>query len=217
MGREVCAFWLLVQTIPGWWNEYYVPSWKKEKTRPVWRWLGRWCSFFQNSGLKLARILFGFFGDACFIRRIPSAAFEPQVHCWMPFSGSWILNMTLDVLLATRCLKGEGFRWQTFGGHDFDMNEGGNPLKFVWLYMGVSKNRDTPKMDGFIMETPIKMDDLGVPLFSETSIYKENGFFQCFQIQEVVNYSWWKSAETWKTRLKRGGGTPWIFFTAATS
>ena len=28
-----------------------------------------------------------------------------------------------------------------------------------------------PKMDGlYIMETPIKMDDLGVPLFSETSI-----------------------------------------------
>ena len=25
-------------------------------------------------------------------------------------------------------------------------------------------------MDGFIMENPIKMDDLGVPLFSETSI-----------------------------------------------
>ena len=26
-------------------------------------------------------------------------------------------------------------------------------------------------MDGFYMENPIKMDDLGVPLFSETSIY----------------------------------------------
>ena len=25
-------------------------------------------------------------------------------------------------------------------------------------------------MDGFIMEIPIKMDDLGVPLFSETPI-----------------------------------------------
>ena len=31
------------------------------------------------------------------------------------------------------------------------------------------------------------------------------------------DHSWWKSAETWKARLKRGGGTPWIFFTAATS
>ena len=35
--------------------------------------------------------------------------------------------------------------------------------------MGVSKNSGTPKWMVKIMETPIKMDDLGVPLFSETS------------------------------------------------
>ena len=34
-----------------------------------------------------------------------------------------------------------------------------------------SKNRDTPKWMVKIMENPLKMDDLGVPLFSETSIY----------------------------------------------
>ena len=34
--------------------------------------------------------------------------------------------------------------------------------------MGVSKNRGT-KMDG-LMENPIKIDDLGVPLFLETPI-----------------------------------------------
>jgi len=38
------------------------------------------------------------------------------------------------------------------------------------MYMGVSKNRDTPKWMVKIMENPIKMDDLGVPLFLETSI-----------------------------------------------
>ena len=42
-------------------------------------------------------------------------------------------------------------------------------------HMGVSKNRVfSLKMDGCIMENPMKMDDLGVPLFSETSIYNTN-------------------------------------------
>ena len=36
--------------------------------------------------------------------------------------------------------------------------------------MGVSKNRGTPKWM-LIMENLSKMDDLGVPLFSETSIW----------------------------------------------
>ncbi len=39
--------------------------------------------------------------------------------------------------------------------------------------MGLSKNRDVfpPKWMVKIMENPIKMDDLGVPLFLETPIF----------------------------------------------
>ena len=37
--------------------------------------------------------------------------------------------------------------------------------------MDVSKNRGTPKWMVKIMENPIKMDDLGVPLFLETPIF----------------------------------------------
>ena len=36
-----------------------------------------------------------------------------------------------------------------------------HPGKIIWVY---------PKMDGFIMENPMKMDDLGVPPFFETPI-----------------------------------------------
>ena len=42
-----------------------------------------------------------------------------------------------------------------------------HPLIF---YLDVSKNRWYPKNGWFMMENPIKMDDLGVPLFLETPI-----------------------------------------------
>ena len=38
-------------------------------------------------------------------------------------------------------------------------------------HLGVSKNRGTPKWMVKIMENPIKMDDLGAPLFLETPIF----------------------------------------------
>ena len=40
----------------------------------------------------------------------------------------------------------------------------------IKLDLGVSKNNGTPKWMVKIMENPIKMDDLGVPLFLETPI-----------------------------------------------
>ena len=45
-------------------------------------------------------------------------------------------------------------------------------------YMGVSKNKGTPKWMVKIMENPTKMDDLGIPLFSETSIWLQDSWFE---------------------------------------
>ena len=49
--------------------------------------------------------------------------------------------------------------------------------------MGVSKNRGTPEWMVKIMENPVKMDDLGVPPFKETSIYV------CFKISKTTQTS----------------------------
>ena len=39
----------------------------------------------------------------------------------------------------------------------------------IWVFLKIV----VPQNGWFIRETPIKMDDLGVPLFSETPIYSE--------------------------------------------
>ena len=68
------------------------------------------------------------------------------------------------VIVTTRivsCLVGNPYKpsFATITG------KGDNPK-----YMDVSKNRGTPKWMVKKMENPIKMDDLGVPLFLETHI-----------------------------------------------
>ena len=108
---------------------------EKEKTCPVWRWLGRWCSFsILFRGIKLARILFVFFlgdADACF----SAAEFHQQllnrrfiVGCRFLAHGfwtwPWMSFLPLGVWRERREVA------DSFCGHDFDMNEGGNPLKF---------------------------------------------------------------------------------------
>ena len=45
------------------------------------------------------------------------------------------------------------------------------PWEVDQLHLDVSENGGTPKWMVKIMENPIKMDDLGVPLFLETPIY----------------------------------------------
>jgi len=56
-------------------------------------------------------------------------------------------------------------------------NPRGIPTWLVWNQreMAVSKNRGTPKWMVKIMENPMKIHDLGVPLFLETPKWREMG------------------------------------------
>ena len=55
-------------------------------------------------------------------------------------------------------------------GYDHDHGRGGRGgtrnLEHIWVFPKIG----VPQNGWFIMENPIKMDDLGVPLFSETAI-----------------------------------------------
>jgi len=58
----------------------------------------------------------------------------------------------------------------------------------IWVFPKIGVG---PQNGGFIKQKPIKMDDLGVPLFSETSIYNQPFLFykpQVLGISRLVRH-----------------------------
>ena len=72
--------------------------------------------------------------------------------------------------------------------------------------VGVSQNRGIPKWMVKIMENPIKMDDLGVPLFSETSMFnwRKKGYSRWFLLKNTLK--WFQ--DFFKNTL-----SSWVFWT----
>ena len=66
-------------------------------------------------------------------------------------------------------------------------------------YLGVSKHRGTPKWMVEIMENPIKMDDLGVPLFLEKPIWTWEAI--CYKM--MIQTSWFPYPDLRRESLQK--------------
>ena len=75
---------------------------------------------------------------------------------------------------------------------------------YIYIYMGVSINAGSPKMVGLEWWNPIKVDDLGVPSFNETSIYAY--IIDNRNLHRLI-WLWWCNC-LYKIRyISEGGGT----------
>ena len=87
-----------------------------------------------------------------------------------------------------------------FSDGDFPVRHGSLPWSFVagklnelngnlyCLYMEVSIVMGVPQNGWFIRGNPTKMDDLGVPLFEETTIHVRDEMSKTYSV--IVSFTW---------------------------
>ena len=118
-------------------------------------------------------------------------------------------NGSFKVLQSTkRCIhqlhlfQGHMFLRAKFLEWKFFTQAGGNPVGKKWVFPKIG----VPQNGWFMMENPIKIDDLGVPSFLEPPKSKGCGFLQEFPIIEWFHFFPWKSPSP----LKKSTGMDFV-------
>ena len=162
-----------------------------------------------------------FFVDGCMFFFVGLKLYVFELLYWIScfflvafFKGNILYEpCSLGEILCEPCICRKKMIWERANIHIF--------LGSYWYLVGASKNRGTPKWMVKIMENPIKMDDLGVPLFSETSLYL---WFRNLEVRgirlpginqaaTVLWHSSWRGSILWKKTQKistDGWFCPWL-------
>ena len=118
----------------------------------------------------------------------PISSGFPSLPCLMTPEGNIDAVFMVDVAnVVDVCAKDPSslVRWSRNHGDVYTFS----------IRAGVSRNGDIPIAGWFRREPPIKMDDLGVPLFQETIISSYRRCFGRFEVPNWHNHTWriWKN------------------------
>ena len=159
-------FWLISWFAPGYVGQGWVVLWKETKVQAPTE--GQDSSCLKGKGVKL---------------QTPKLQFLWHFHhhfllknCYR--IGRALQKFRLDEKIPAPFISSLKLTWHS--PQKKSENEGGSWKLTGQVPIWVFPKIEVPQNGWFIMETPIKMDDLGVPLFLETSIWKPQGFLVFF-------------------------------------